>query len=135
MNQIYVSTPGITTIKYSKKVGKILAISGFLLIIVSMFIAGSSLFFFLFAISIFMLITGYAYQVNNAYFTLDDRELCIYNLRGRKHKIYQYNSPTDVTVEGNKVYIQVNERKKKLPIEKLVIDPENWNSFMDRINQ
>lgn len=119
----------MTTIKYDKKVGYFLISAGIFLLIMA---AKFGLIFY--AVGLACFIRGCIQNISPAYFSIDDRELCIYNFRGRKSKIYQYNSPQDFSIERNKVYLQTNQSRQKIPIEKWLTNKNNWNSFIARIS-
>lgn len=129
MHQAYSPSSNMTTIKYNKQVGYLLIGTGIFFLILA-----AKLGFISYAIGLACFIRGCLQNVSPAYFSIDDRELCIYNFRGRKSKIYQYHSPQDFTVEKNKIYFQTNQRKQKLSIEKWLTDKDNWNSFIARIS-
>jgi hypothetical protein len=78
-------------------------------------------------------IRGALYLKNPAYFSISNGELSIYGPTGKKIKIYHFDSPTDLKVENNKIYLQTHERQKKLPIGKWLVDPDDWNSFLEKI--
>jgi hypothetical protein len=69
------------------------------------------------------------------YFSVGSNRIVFYNLLGVKIKQYSFNSWKDLTIEQNKIYLQGNDRQKKLPIVKWMTNKEDWEKIESKIKR
>jgi hypothetical protein len=69
------------------------------------------------------------------YFSVGSNRIDFYNLLGAKIKQYSFNSWKDLTIEQNKIYLQGNDRQKKLPIVKWMTNKEDWEKLESKIKR
>ena len=122
-------------IRYSKTVGILLtAVSsiGFFLNFYVFLLSGN----FPIAIitSIIIFISGILY-LTKICFSITSNNLYIYNLLGRPIKQYSLNSLEDLTIENDKIYLQMHEGRKKLPIAKWITNQNDWEILKEKINR
>ncbi|MBW4621899.1 MAG: hypothetical protein KME17_21365 [Cyanosarcina radialis HA8281-LM2] len=77
----------------------------------------------------------FSIEINKTYIYKESNKIYFYNLLGMKIKEYSFNSWQDLTVEQNKVYLQGNDREKKLPIVKWMTNKDDWKILESRINR
>lgn len=85
---------------------------------------------------IIVLFSGYL-LLTKPYFYLSRDSLFIYNLFGKPIKHYSFDSLANLEVIGNKIYYldPLNDRSKKFPINKYMIDRDDWEKILLLISE
>jgi hypothetical protein len=63
------------------------------------------------------------------YFSVTRERLYIYNIFSIPIKKYSLASLKDLTIENNKIYLQMHEGRKKLPIAKWTTNQNDWKTL------
>ena len=74
------------------------------------------------------LLGGFLY-LKNPYFSYSNGELTLYSLIGIKVKKYQLDS-NELFLENNKIYLQGNEKRIKIPISKFMTEEDDWQRLI-----
>lgn len=113
-------------IHYNKLVGKIIVIISGLLILISPLSINS-------LVNFAWLLLGLSF-LKKTYFVVEENKLILNSLLGPLKKIYEFDSVCNLIIKDNKVYIQQDNKRKKIGITKYLVDKNDWNSFVSKIN-
>ena len=69
------------------------------------------------------------------YFEVGKNNLVTYWLIGLKYKTYHFNSLKDLTIEDDKIFLKVGDKKEKLPIYKWLSDPSDWQALAEMLKK
>ena len=83
--------------------------------------------------SLFLIFYGYL-TLTKPYFILNDNSLELHAILGPAMKSYTFDSFQDFQVENNKIYLNQKGNREKLPISKWMVENQDWQLLIDKIN-
>jgi hypothetical protein len=82
---------------------------------------------------LFITLIGILY-LNKPYFELRPNEIVLFNLFGMELKNYHFENISQLQVLDNKVYLNTNEKSKKIRVSKFMSRNDDWNAFIRMIS-
>jgi len=77
-----------------------------------------------------MLVVSGLLYMRNPYFDVYPDHVLVHALIGPVKKKYPFKQLSDFIVEGEKIYILFNGKKKRVWIGKMMADKEKWSQFL-----
>lgn len=66
---------------------------------------------------------------------VEENRVIIYRLTGQEGKSYHLNSPHDLSIENNNIYLKIGDTREKLAIPKWLVDSGDWQALAERIKE
>lgn len=121
------------TVYYKKRRGIIFLLSGILLVLARLFLLslkeGNT---WMFIPSILIAVIGFLY-LQAPYFELRPNELVVFTLVGTIAKRYPYTQLSDFSLEGKKIYLHHQDKKRRVWVSGMVAATEQWEWFIDHL--
>lgn len=118
-------------VRYSRTWGRTLFLVGIVLLVLYgiLFFRTGLLKPFHLAGVVMLVVSGLLYM-RNPYFDVYPDHILVHALIGPVKKKYPFNQLSDFIVEGEKIYILSNGKKKRVWIGKMMADKEKWSQFL-----
>ncbi|MBI9050850.1 MAG: hypothetical protein JEZ00_15625 [Anaerolineaceae bacterium] len=82
----------------------------------------------------FLLILFGVLTLTRIYFEITENVLIIYAILGPGKTSYTFASPDEFEIEDNKVFLNQNGKRSKLPISAWMVEKQDWQLFIEKIN-
>lgn len=87
-----------------------------------------------FSIVIGILLLGLAaLYLTRPYFTIEKNQIAVGALVGPLTRTYFFTVPEDVKVDGGKLYVRDDTRWKRVPVQRWMSDPADWNAMESKL--
>jgi hypothetical protein len=86
---------------------------------------------FLFILGLFIIFAAVAAR-EKSYLTIEPNSINLHAFIGPLTRRYAYNSPSEVHIENNKLYIERDGKRKNIPVAKWIIRDEDWAALQEK---
>ena len=120
-------------IRYAKALGIISIIIGLIFLCSTLMVLGSSYGVIVFLSGVFSIYSGVVY-LTKPYFFVHDNMLEVYAITGHSIATYNLQSLQEIEIENNKLFLNQNGKRSKIPISAWMVDKRDWLSLVQKIS-
>ncbi len=85
-------------------------------------------------LSVFIIVVGFLY-LYQPYFELRNNELVLFNLMGMELRNYKFNSLSEFNLDGNKIYLEMDGKMKRIRLNASMAKTEEWEQFISLLKR